>query len=634
MTAENNRKYIAEAWIENGKEEDFKKSFLNALIEQWQGHRDDSSGLNADRLDGQHLSYFEEKFDYILSNMIKTFKIGFQMIVPSEPDEIKQYKLGFEAIQLFLPGESGYSSEELELPWESRETPYAENEIPTLHDAFRLLYEKIQEVMVSKEQYNEEFYEPFYKEDGYISQLNKMSSALHNIDNEGNINAQTINGLRFYVVTQTQYDEYKRDYPEKVNNIHNIFIIKSEQELFDNGYENYIYDGNPDILTPDRYYRFRVMTLEKEEGKFEKWLQYCYDALPDDQANWIDMCKAEDFIDSDYIKSLVPPEIKNFIQNDTSYYINRTSLLETIDKIKNDDNNPIDIIGFSNFIKGAYYYDDNVKKDITRRQDSGKNFLDLTDFNTGIVNKINNVSTALNQYKKRLEGDDQQSGVIGTIRGDVSQNASSIGGLNGRVSTIEGLLQNINNNITEIQKDINNITKTEYRRIEGLRRPKDSSDGSISKKIRESYLLKGKKLPSNIDTVAKNGWLVSSVRYNRELRLATIYISFYHYHLAKNQNKWVEPSYQYGKNYKPWRELASTFYGTAYKDALVPQDLLPTSTVLFNGPNEKRFIKIAPEDGKLYVLSTHPKDVHLNFFGQVTYRMQNSTEPADDGDNE
>lgn len=630
MTAENNRKYIAEAWIENGKEEDFKKSFLNALIEQWQGHRDDDSGLNADRLDGKHLSYFEEKFDYILSNMIKTFKIGFQMIVPSEPDEIKQYKLGFEAIQLFLPGESGYSSEELELPWESRETPYAEDEIPTLHDAFRLLYEKIQEVMVSKEQYNEEFYEPFYKEDGYISKLDKMSSALHNIDNEGNINAQTINGLRFYIVTQTQYNEYKRDYPEKVNNIHNIFIIKSEEDLFNNGYENYIYDGNPDILTPDKYYRFRVITIERDEVN-EKWLQYCYDALPDDQANWIDMCKAEDFIDSDYIKSLIPPEIKNFIQNDTSYYINKTSLLETIDKIKEDDN--IDIIGFSNFIKGAYYYDDNVKKDITLRTDSGKNFLDLTDFNTGIVNKINNVSTALNQYKKRLEGDDQQSGVIGTIRGDVSQNASSIGGLNGRVSTIEGLLQNINNNITEIQNDINDITKIEVHNIEGLRRPRDNSDYSISKKIKESYLLKGKKLPSNIDTVATNGWYVSQIWYNEKLCLATIYISFYHYHLAKNQNKWVEPSYQYGKNYKTWSSLASTFYGTAYKETTIPKDLYPASTVLFNGPNQKRFVKIAP-DGKLYVLSTHPKDVHLNFFGQVTYRMKKAIGESVDDEND
>ena len=51
MTAENNRKYIAEAWIDDGTEEEMKKSFLKSLIEQMQGHL---NGFDSDTVDGMH----------------------------------------------------------------------------------------------------------------------------------------------------------------------------------------------------------------------------------------------------------------------------------------------------------------------------------------------------------------------------------------------------------------------------------------------------------------------------------------------------------------------------------------------------------------------------------------------------
>lgn len=648
MTAENNRKYIAEAWIENGKEEEFKKSFLNALIEQWQGHRDDGSGLDADKLDGHHYSEIEEEIEDIQNRMITTFEIGFQQIIPSDPDDIKRYKLGFEAIQLFLPGKDGYSNEDLELPWENRAVPYKETEIPTLHDAFRLLYEEIKNTMVSVEKYNEEFYNPFYKEDGYIEKLDKISSALHNIDNNGNINAQTINGLRFYVVTQTQYDEMKQNYPDKVNNIHNIFIIKSEEDLAANGYDDYIYDGNPDIATPDRYYRFRVADIKIEEGVYEKWLQYCYDSLPDDEAHWKDMCKANDFIDLEYLKSQIKPEVLNILPNDATYVLNRTSFLNTIREIKEDDNNPIDIIGFDYFIKGAYYTENDVKKDIPSRRDSNDkyNLLDFTDFNTRVSEKINNVSTSLNEYKLRLEGENQQGGVIGTLRGGVNGNKTDITDLKSRVGRIESLLENIETNLNSIREDVTNATKVELYYLGGLRRPKDNSNQTISKRIREKYLDVGKNLPSNIDSLAPNGWLVTSIRYNREIKIATLYVSFYHYHLKENAGKWVEPSYQFGKTYKKWKDLSVNFYSknagayvstpgglNNYQETSIPEYLCPTSSVYFDGVDSKRHIRIDPETGKISVLVDYTKDMHLNFFGQVTYRMRNVQDPVDN-DNE
>ena len=51
MTVENNSKYIAEAWIDNGEEQSFKESYLNSLIEQYQG---EGNGFDADTVDGKH----------------------------------------------------------------------------------------------------------------------------------------------------------------------------------------------------------------------------------------------------------------------------------------------------------------------------------------------------------------------------------------------------------------------------------------------------------------------------------------------------------------------------------------------------------------------------------------------------
>ena len=55
MTAnENNRRYLAEAWIDEDKDEEFKKSFLENLLNQLEHHKADGSGFDADMLDGKH----------------------------------------------------------------------------------------------------------------------------------------------------------------------------------------------------------------------------------------------------------------------------------------------------------------------------------------------------------------------------------------------------------------------------------------------------------------------------------------------------------------------------------------------------------------------------------------------------
>ena len=630
MTAENNRKYIAEAWIENGKEEEFKKSFLNALIEQWQGHRDDGSGFNADKLDGKHLSYFDDYFECILNNTIKTFQIGFQTIIPTQIEEIKKYKLGFEAIQLFLPGQSGYLSDELKLPWDAPGTSYAEGDIPSLHETFRLLYEKINEIMVSKECFNEKFCQPFYGEGGYIEDLDKLATAIHNIDSDGNINAQTINGLRFYVLTQAQYDREKREHPDKVNNIHNVFIIKSAEDLAANGYPDY-YDGNPDIAAPDKYYRFRVATVQEGERMVKK-LQYCYDFLPDEEAIWRDIDDAINFLDMDYIDKEINDKTLYTIENHDNYIINKTSFLKTISAIKEDENNPIDIIGFDNFITGAHYINDGTKTLIPIETVSNKRYLNLTNFNTEIKNRVNAVSTNLNNYKDYLEGANRTGGVLGTMKGNISGNTSEISQLSTQLTNLNSAINTLSNNVNNLTTKVNKITTWKQYVLGGLRRLKDKDKQDL---FVNNYLLKGKTpWPKGIygSSVSLGDWYITRVRYNESLGIACMYFSIMHYHLAKNAGDWVKPAFKYGnKAPQAWSALCSTVYGTKttvdenstndYWRTKLPTKLWPISTATAVGPNHHRFLQLDPANGEIQVLADYSKDTYTIFYGEIFYKI-------------
>ena len=77
MTAnENNRKYIAEAWIENGEDEAFKKSFLEHLLKQYQVHTEDGSGFCADMVDGLHASDIRREIEEATEHFLTEFQIG------------------------------------------------------------------------------------------------------------------------------------------------------------------------------------------------------------------------------------------------------------------------------------------------------------------------------------------------------------------------------------------------------------------------------------------------------------------------------------------------------------------------------------------------------------------------------
>ena len=94
MTAENNRKYIAEAWVDSEKEQEFIKSYLQSLLEQWEGH---GNGFDADTVDEMHWEDIQKTITDLTQGFVDAFQIGYTKI----SSDAFQYYLGFEAIKLY-----------------------------------------------------------------------------------------------------------------------------------------------------------------------------------------------------------------------------------------------------------------------------------------------------------------------------------------------------------------------------------------------------------------------------------------------------------------------------------------------------------------------------------------------------
>ena len=163
MTAENNRKYIAEAWIDDGTEEEMKKSFLKSLIEQMQGHL---NGFDSDTVDGMHWEEVDgddgikDYIDKKVVSLLSSFKIGITLFSGDKEDG--QYYLGFDAIKLFdFDYYDKYAESDKKLPWTNVITE--ESEVPTLLKVINKLYELtfIHGSDDSPFSSNQEFYQSF-----------------------------------------------------------------------------------------------------------------------------------------------------------------------------------------------------------------------------------------------------------------------------------------------------------------------------------------------------------------------------------------------------------------------------------------------------------------------------------------
>ena len=411
MTAENNRKYIAEAWIDDGTEEEMKKSFLKSLIEQMQGHL---NGFDSDTVDGMHWEEVDgddgikDYIDKKVVSLLSSFKIGITLFSGDKEDG--QYYLGFDAIKLFdFDYYDKYAESDKKLPWTNVITE--ESEVPTLLKVINKLYELtfIHGSNDSPFSSNQEFYQSFTAK---LTDIENRTNEIYNLFKpkmiEGELDADTLNGLRFFIYSEEQYEELKtlasqydsngentleiEEAHKKITSINNIFIIRTKQEIIDAGFKNGIYAGNPDILNFSYIYEFRVYVPE-EGSEEETTLQYRHQGTKE----WMDIAKAKDFIDPKAVAEIVIEQISN----NTSYTLNSTPFNKAIAPF-------IETLR-TKYIQGAFYKDTTgAKQDvdveiryINSSDTTGNRYLDLTGLQDWVQTKINNAISVVNSTKIR-----------------------------------------------------------------------------------------------------------------------------------------------------------------------------------------------------------------------------------------
>lgn len=470
MTTENNRKYIAEAWVDNEKEQEFIKSYLQSLLEQWEGH---GNGFDADTVDEMHWEDIQQTIIDMTQGFVDAFQIGYTKI----SSDAFQYYLGFEAIKLYNIDADGASNEDKQLPWSSE--LYTERDsIPNLHQVIEKLYELSyfgdseyfeeldEENPDCTERTNKCFYESLYKSfKNKITNLENRMDPLETLVNSkiinGNLDADTVNGIRFFIYTEEEYaalEESAAEYdPEsdendpqaeqdyfKLHSINNVFILTTQEELIRNGYDGY-YPNNPDIAVISRYYQFRVHTNEVTSVKE---LQYKFES--ESENDWHYMCNVRDFLDEDEIRT----KLIEILGSNTSYSLNPTAVLNALQGF-------IQVLK-ETYIKGAFYdfVSESDKTMVPIRRVDNYNYLDLTPFEEYICDKIDDVEGHLSDYKIRLEGQDNNSGIIGDLRAEINSlkgditliKGTSLPNLQNQINTLSSQLSNLQNSIVNSRK--------------------------------------------------------------------------------------------------------------------------------------------------------------------------------------
>lgn len=460
---ENNYKYIAEAWINNGEEEDFKASFLTSLLLQWQGH---GHGFNADMLDGHHYSDIAAEISTATNGVMKNFTIGDTAFNGENTDQ--NYKIDLRAVTLYPeelhlrtddPGEQNPGV----YPWDDEEdyintgwyTDYSnlQNPNPDLFWILAQLYQRLSSKIDEKANQSEvdELKEAF--ENAGLDELQESMTP-------NGINAFSVNGLRFFVKTPAQYEQVP---PEQKKDIHNVFIIKDPEDLAANGMETY--DQNPDIQPFHMGYEFDVLTIDDE-----LWLVYRVGGN-----EWKQIAKAADFIDPESIEEA----IRNVMGDDT-FVINKDVLknsLVQMDPITAADENQIPLTKYvkDNYIYGGEYQTfgytnptaskpsgeitlSSTTTDVPTTTKNGYKYLSLqnpfSSLKTALDKKLNKMQDLLSNLTTRMDSAERNnqnlSDTVNTMKGNgvgadksisdlnylINDNSTSISGIKSKINDL------------------------------------------------------------------------------------------------------------------------------------------------------------------------------------------------------
>lgn len=567
MVMTDNKKYIAEAWIDNGKDEEFKKSYLKALIEEYQGH---GNGFDADMVDGMHYNDIKNYIDNLDKQALKKFSIGNTVFSPDR--QSTHYILGFEAIKLYNKDFDGSDSDYRELPW--REV--SEEEIPTLYDVIAELYNITYFGGEEDEgKTNKEIYEAFKSTVEEInSRLLSLETTLEGKIIDGKLDSDSVNGIRFFIYTPEQYAALEEDAltnPEsekKLKSIHNVFIIKSRQEIIDGGYEEGIYPYNPDVAVIDKHYKFRVINqnaYDEETNEYVDgaWLQYTHQ----DCDTWFNLCPARNFISIDDIYGTVA----ELLETKTDYKINKDSLEASLQDVEVSDDLNIPFVNYirNNYLRGGIYSynpETNDKIFLDTIEINNLKYLDTTKLQKAIKDETQAI---LDEYKLEIQQ------ILNGFEQTITNLSSRVGTLEGKVNTYESRFLSVESRLSALETVLNNVRTWNWVPLTGEK-----------KERREECFV----------------W------YNSTLKIAYVYYSINF--CWDGENDWKPRQFYVNKNYSDYADY-------------VPTNCLPKEYIMFTTADPNVTCAIDPSTGQLRLRVTGGKTQTKRFtYGSVFYRLK------------
>lgn len=458
MPATNNEKYIAEAWIENGEEEEFKKSFLESLLQQVEG---EGNGFDADMLDGLHLQDIKDYMEGQYGNRLKEFQIGGVHISNTNIEDHNNYlTLGFDGVSLYPlnPDGSPQDGYPTLLPWvEGYTSPQWGNSVPNVLNAFEELYGIVQD-KVNQDDFDE-ILEDVDEVSSVIADLKDNSNLIYDESTFVGLNADSINGIRIYIMTQAEYDEKAQTNPDLINDIHNLFIIKSNETVID----DLLKAHQPNTATISSYYEFRVSSENPDDLNTplaEKYLQYKHADLN----KWHLMCPVSNLTDADTIKNAV----FEVIEESSNYTINATAFSNAFKRFQIiDESSDYPVANYIRDHSARSAYSNLFKlnpsdNDILPLVNASGNpssengqprYINLDNFGRAIIQEAgistinNNISTL-----QTTVGDltNPSTGTIRTIQTDISSNQANIAELERKYNSLKASLENITSITTKL----------------------------------------------------------------------------------------------------------------------------------------------------------------------------------------
>ena len=409
---EENTKYIAEAWIDDGKEEDFKKSFLQNFIDQLQHHKVDGEGVgfDADTVDGMHYCQIVDVFDDKIKDFISSFSVGKVVFNQNQRD----YFIGFDGVKLYIEGLDGYEDYQT-LSWieDNPITP-----APDLKGVFESLYQELIDVKNELDLKIEETASS-------LSEFQEKSQdLLDKVDANGDLKADSINGLRFYVIRESDYENLTN---EEKNNPRHVYIIKDNDFVIPED----LLDEHENTAPISNLYQFRVNTETS-------YLQYRHEN--EVEGVWHNIAPLGDFYDEEALLQL----IIDILGGDQNYPLRPESVKAALEQIQFESINNWPNIQ-DTYVVGGYYGNKNnnptiMEADYTNQ--AGYKYINLNDLKTSIDEEINSKASEVMDF--------------------VNQNASDIVALSQNITNLRDgsdlSIDDLNNNITALNNNITRLT--------------------------------------------------------------------------------------------------------------------------------------------------------------------------------